>query len=136
MFSIKVFPRFGDIDVLGHVNNTVLPVWFELARTPIMKIFDPELALDRRTFPLIMAHTDFDFTDQIYLKHEVEIKTWILKIGTKSITVYHEAWQQERLCTKGNCVIVYYDFNTEKTAPLPEGKKKMLSEHLLNRPVS
>jgi acyl-CoA thioester hydrolase len=95
-----------------------------------MKIFDPELTLDRKTFPLIMAHTEFDFTDQMYLKHEVEIKTWISKIGTKSFTVYHEAWQQERLCTKGNCVIVYYDFNAEKTAPLPEDKIKLLSEHL------
>lgn len=132
MFTLTVNSRFGDIDALGHVNNVVLPAWFELARTPLMKIFDPELNFDRQTFPLIMAHTDFDFLGQMYFKHEVEIKTWISRVGTKSFTVYQEAWQQDRLCVKGSCVIVYYDFNTEQTAPLPEDKKKLLAEHLLS----
>jgi acyl-CoA thioester hydrolase len=131
MFSIKVNPRFGDIDALGHVNNTVLPVWFELGRTAVIQLFDPELTLDRKTFPLIMAHTEFDFTGQMYLKYEVEIKTWISKIGTKSFTVRQDAWQQGRLCTKGSSVIVYYDFIKEQTAPIPEDKKRLLSEHLV-----
>jgi acyl-CoA thioester hydrolase len=130
MYSIIVNPRFGDIDCLGHVNNTVPANWFEQARTPAMKIFDPELTLSKKTFPLILAHTDYDFTGQIYIKHEVEIKTWITRIGTKSFTVYHEAWQQGRLCVKGNAVIVHYDFNTEKSTPIPEDKKKLLAEHL------
>ena len=132
MFTLKVSPRFGEIDALGHVNNTVLPGWFELARKPIMQIFDPELNIQKATFPLIMAHTDFDFTSQMYIKYDVEIKTWVSKIGTKSFTIYHEAYQQDKLCVKGNCVIVYYDFNTEQTAPIPEDKRKTLSEHLLS----
>jgi len=131
MYSITVNPRFGDIDGLGHVNNTVPGYWFELGRNPILKIFDPELSLDKKIFPLIIAHVDYDFTGQIYFRHEVEIKTWISKIGTKSFTVYHEAWQQNRLCVKGNAVIVHYNFNTEKTTPLPEDKKILLAEHLL-----
>ncbi|MDR0302897.1 MAG: acyl-CoA thioesterase [Treponema sp.] len=130
MFSIKISPRFGDIDALGHVNNTVLPIWFETGRTPVIQIFDTELALDRKTFPLIMAHTDLDFLSQIYFKYEVEIRTSISKIGTKSFTVHQEAWQQGNLCAKGNCVIVYFDFNANQTAPLPEDKKKLLSEHI------
>jgi acyl-CoA thioester hydrolase len=128
MFSITVTPRFGDLDVLGHINNTVPVVWFEQARNPLFKIFDPELKLSRETFPLIMAHTDYDYLDQLYFQYEVEIRTWISKIGTKSFTVTHEAWQQGRLCVRGNAVVVHYDFNTEKTTPLPDDKKKMLAE--------
>jgi len=45
--------------------------------------------------------------------------------------VYHEAWQQGRLCVKGNAVLVHYDFNAEQATPLPEDKKKWLAEHLL-----
>jgi acyl-CoA thioester hydrolase len=131
MFSVTVTPRFGDTDLLGHINNTVLPVWFELGRNPLFTIFDPELRLEKETFPLIMAHTDFDFVDQLDFRYTVEIRTWISRIGTKSFTVYHEAWQREKLCVKGNAVIVHYDFNTEKTTPIPEDKKEMLAEHLL-----
>ena len=131
MYSITVNPRFGDMDILGHVNNTVPSFWFELARNPIMAIFDPELTLSKKTFPLIMAHTDYDFTDQIYFKYEVIIKSWISRIGTKSFTIYQVAWQQDRLCVKGNAVIVHYDFNIDKSTPIPDDKRKTLEEHLL-----
>jgi len=131
MFTITVQPRFGDLDALGHINNTVPSFWFETGRTQILKIFDPELTVNKKSFPLIMAHIDFDFIDQLYLKHEVEIRTWISRIGTKSFTVTHEAWQQGRLCVKGNAVIVHYDFNTEKTTEIPEDKKRFLMEHFI-----
>ena len=131
MFKINVKPRFGDIDVLGHVNNIVPAQWFELARNPFFEIFDPKMELKKDTFPLIMAHTDYDFTGQLSFYHEVEIRTWVSKIGTKSFTVHQQAWQQDRLCVKGNAVIVYYDFNTEQTTPIPEDKKKLLAKHLI-----
>ena len=131
MFCLTVNPRFGDIDALGHVNNTVPSCWFENARMPLIRIFDPELTLSRSNFPLILAHTDYDFTGQIYISHEVEIKTWISRIGVKSFTVYHEAFQQGRLCVKGSAVIVYYDFIAEKSVPIPEDKKEILSGHLI-----
>ena len=131
MFTITVTPRFGDMDILGHINNTVPVVWFELARNPLIEIFDPSLELRRETFSLIIAHTDYDYVDQLYYQYEVEIKTWISRIGNKSFTAYHEAWQQGRLCVKGSAVMVHYDFNTEKSTPLPEDKKKTLAEHLL-----
>jgi len=136
MFSITVNPRFGDMDILGHVNNIVPAYWFELARTPVMQFFDQELTLSRKTFPLIMAHTEYDFVGQMYFKYDIEIKSWISRIGTKSFTVYQEAWQQDRLCVKGSAVIVHYDFNTEKTTPIPEDKKKLLEEHFLPQDAS
>ncbi|MDR0402491.1 MAG: acyl-CoA thioesterase [Treponema sp.] len=130
MFTTTVSPRFGDMDILGHINNTVPVVWFELARNPIFKLFDPELKLSRATFPLIMAHTDYDYVDQLYFHSDVEIRTWISRIGNKSFTSYHEAWQTGRLCVKGSAVMVHYDFNTEQTTPIPEEMKKTLSRHL------
>ena len=131
MFSMNIQPRFGDIDGLGHVNNTVLPIWFEMGRTEILRLFDPELTLDKNVFPLIMAHIDFDFLDQLFFRYEVTIKTGISKIGTKSFTVYQEAWQDGRLCVKGNAVIVYFDFINQKTIPIPDDKRKFLEEHLI-----
>jgi len=131
MFTINVQPRFGDLDALGHVNNTVPSFWFETGRTQVLKIFDPELNVDKKSFPLIMAHIDFDFIDQLFLRSEVEIRTWISRIGNKSFTVSHEAWQEGRLCVKGNAIIVHYDFNTEQTTVIPDDKRKFLMEHYI-----
>jgi len=134
MYSVKITPRFGDTDALGHINNVVLSAWFEQARNAIFRIFAPELRIDKKTFPLILAHADYDFIDQLFYQHDVEIRTWVARIGNRSLTVYHEAWQEGRLCSRGNAVIVHYDFNTGKSTPIPEDKKRLLTEHLL--PVS
>jgi acyl-CoA thioester hydrolase len=63
MFSLKITPKFGDIDGLGHVNNTVMPGWFELARNPIYGFFNPTYKLEG--WNLILAHYDIDFVSQL-----------------------------------------------------------------------
>jgi len=132
MFSTSIQPRFGDSDFLGHVNNTTLALWFETARNPILRIFVPDLNFKIETFPLIIAHTDYDFVEQLFFQHEVEIRSWISHLGNKSFTVYHQAWQNGRLCVKGSAVVVHYDFNTKQSTPLPADKKKRLKEHLIS----
>ncbi|MDR0524795.1 MAG: acyl-CoA thioesterase [Spirochaetaceae bacterium] len=130
MFITKVSPRFGDVDGLGHINNTVLAIWFEMARNPIFKIFDPNLNLSYDHWSLIMAHTDYDFVGELFFQYDVEIRTYISRIGGKSFSVYQEARQENRLCVKGNAVIVHYDFLRKQSTPIPENKRKLLEEHL------
>ena len=132
MFTTTIQPRFGDVDGLGHINNTVLSFWFETARNPLFRIFVPDMTIKIENFPLIMAHTDYDFVDELFFQHEVEIRTWVTRVGNKSFTVYHEAWQKERLCVKGSAVLVHFDFNAKQSTPIPEDKKKRLKEHLFH----
>ena len=131
MFTTIVSPRFGDMDGLGHINNTVPAAWFELGRNPLFRLFEPNLNLSHKTWPLIMAHTDYDFVDELFFQFDVEIRTSISRIGTKSFTVYHEAWQEGRLCVKGSAVVVHYNFIAKQSTPIPEEKKQLLSEHLI-----
>ena len=131
MFTLTVTPRFGDMDVLGHINNTAPALWFEQARNPFFKIFSPDLIITHETWPLIMAHTDYDFVDQLFFRYVIEIRSMVSRIGTKSFTVYHEAWQNGKLCVKGNAVIVYYDFIAKQSIPIPEDIKQILAEHMV-----
>ena len=130
MFTTTITPRFGNMDALGHINNTALAEWFEEARNPLIDIFAPVRDFTDGTFPLIMAHTDYDFVGEIHFGSNVEIRSTINRIGTKSFTISHEAWQHGRLCCKGNAVIVHYDFIKKVTTPIPEDKKKLLAEHM------
>jgi acyl-CoA thioester hydrolase len=130
MFTTTVTPRFGNIDGLGHINNVVLAEWFELGRNPLFRIFEPNLSLAHGVWPLILAHTDYDFAQEIFFHHDVEIRSFVSRIGTKSFTICHEAWQEGRLCATGSAVIVHFDFINRKSTPIPEDKKKLLAEHL------
>jgi acyl-CoA thioester hydrolase len=122
----------GDMDILGHINNTVLAVWFEQARNTLFRLFCPDLDIRPDNFPLIMAHTDFDFVNELFFKNDIEVRSGISRIGSKSFTVYHEARQQGRLCVKGHAVIVYYDFSLKQSAPIPDDVKQKLIEHFVH----
>lgn len=41
MFTRTIEPAFYDTDALGHINNTRLPAWFELARNDLFRLFTP-----------------------------------------------------------------------------------------------
>lgn len=130
MFMQMVTPRFGDIDGLGHVNNNVLGVWFELGRNPIFRMFTPNLDLSYENWKLIMARAEFDFLGEMFFDKDVEIRTFVLKLGNSSFTLGHEAWQDGELKSKGKAVIVHYDFINKRSVPIPESIREQLREHL------
>jgi acyl-CoA thioester hydrolase len=129
MWTTTVTPRIGDTDLLGHINNIIPAQWFELGRNPLGRLFNPDLDMSLGAWPLIMVHTDYDFVAQLFFPYEVEIRTCISKIGTKSFTVSHEAWQQGQLCVKGTAIIVYYDFKAKQSVPIPNEVRVKLEEH-------
>ncbi|HPC18659.1 MAG TPA: thioesterase family protein [Kiritimatiellia bacterium] len=128
MFIKTITPRFGDVDGLRHINNTCLPVWFELARDPFFRLFNPDMTFDN--WNLILAHIDVDFLEPMQLGADVEIRSTVAKIGTSSFTVHQEAWQNGRPGAKGRTVVVHYDFRNRRPLPIPPGIRARLEEHL------
>ncbi|WP_299594141.1 thioesterase family protein [uncultured Microbulbifer sp.] len=128
MFTYQVEPRFSETDALGHINNTVVPVWFEQGRTPIFQLFNPDLSLNK--WNLILKKMDVDFVAQIYLYSPVEIRTSLSAVGNTSMTIHQEVWQKEKLVAQGDCVMVHFDYEQQSKAPIPEQVKEALLQHL------
>jgi acyl-CoA thioester hydrolase len=129
MLSEKLMPRFSETDVLGHINNTALPVWFEAARVPIFKIFTPDL--DPKQWKLIVAKVEVTFKGELFYGQEVEIKTAIERIGSSSFMILQQAWQHGECCAEGKTVMVRYDFANKSSQPLSEEEKQQLTAFLL-----
>lgn len=128
MFTEKLQPRFADTDALGHINNTVFAVWFEGARQGVFRIFTPEL--DLKHWPLIVASVKLDYHAQTHYGAEVEIRTYISRIGGSSFDVYQEAWQQGVKTVSGTAVMVQFDYNNNKAKPLTGQQLEQLRTHL------
>lgn len=128
MFTETIAPRFGDIDGLRHVNNTVIPGWFEQARNPIYRIFNPEFAFEG--WNLILARYEIDFLRPLVISGEVTIRTWVSRVGTSSFEVAQEAEQGGVRCTRGATVLVHYDFALGRPVPIPPAIRALLGEHL------
>lgn len=129
MLSEKLMPRFSETDVLGHINNTALPVWFEAARVPIFKIFTPDL--DPKQWKLIVAKVEVTFKGELFYGQEVEVKTAIERVGSSSFVILQQAWQHGECCAEGKTVMVRYDFANKSSQPLSEEEKQQLTAFLL-----
>lgn len=132
MLKMIVTPRFGEVDGLKHVNNNVIGEWFELAREELYRYFIPDLDLSLEKWNLILVRNETDFLGQIRYGQNVEIRTYILKIGNSSFTIGNEVWQNNELMAKGKSVIVHYDFINEKSIRIPEDIREKLKVHFLD----
>lgn len=127
MWQQVITPGFSDTDALGHINNTVFAVWFEGARRPVFKIFTPELNLQQ--WPLIVASVQLNYHAQTHYGHDVELRTYISRIGGSSFDVYQEAWQQGVKTVSGTAVLVQFDYPSAKAVALTESQKQQLNAH-------
>ncbi len=132
MLKMIVTPRFGEVDGLKHVNNNVIGEWFELAREELYRYFIPDLDLSLEKWKLILVRNETDFLGQIRYGQNVEIRTYILKIGNSSFTIGNEVWQNNELMAKGKSVIVHYDFINEKSIRIPDEIREKLKVHFLD----
>ena len=129
MFSETFSPRFSDTDALGHINNTLVPIWFEGARKPIFEFFIPDL--DPKKWTLILANIDVAFKAQMYFGYDMEVRTYVSLVGNSSFKVYQELWQQNQCCASGTATMVHFDFQNQKSTVIPEDIKGQLQKHLL-----
>ncbi|MCP3871520.1 MAG: acyl-CoA thioesterase [Gammaproteobacteria bacterium] len=128
MLSEIIKPRFLETDALGHINNTIIPNWFEGARDPVFRWFTSDLNV--RNWRLILARIDVEFHGELFYEHPVELRTYIGRVGNSSFDVYQEAWQHGENCASGTAVLVHYDFGSKRSLPLPEEIKNAMQEHL------
>lgn len=126
-FSEQFNPRFSDTDALGHINNTMVPVWFEGARDPVFRWFSPEL--DLSNWQLILAKIDVSFIGQMYYGQPMEIRTYIGRIGGSSFDVYQELWQQNKLCASGTAVMVHFNYSEQTSVKIPENISSLMKQY-------
>ena len=120
-------PGFYETDALGHINNTVVPMWFEKARTPIFKIFTPDL--DPKKWELILAKLEVEYLRELDYRITVNIKTGIQHIGNSSFLIRQELIQEDELAARGQTTLVYFDHKRKKSQPLTTTLRTELEQH-------
>ncbi|GGI86626.1 thioesterase [Shewanella hanedai] len=125
-FNLEIQPRFNETDGLGHINNTVIPVWFEAAREPIFEIFNPSLDLTK--WNLIVAGFTIAYTSPTNYGKPVLVKTWISRVGNSSFEVAQESWQQGKKTAEAKTTLVHYDYTIDKSQAISDDVKAQLSQ--------
>ncbi len=123
----KIQVRFADLDILGHVNNTIYLSYMEMAR---IHYFNELLGQnwDWRTYGMIIVKNEVEYLQSIRLNHEPEVFVYTEEIGNKSFTLSYEFYVNEALYARGRSVQVCYDAIAECTIPIPEPIKSSLEK--------
>lgn len=134
MFSATISPRFLETDALGHINNTVLPMWFESSRDPVFRIFSPDM--DVNNWQLMLASFKVDFHAETHYGSDVEVKTFISRIGGASFDVYQECWQNGVMTVSGLTTMVYFCHAKKKSQRLSDEIIAQMKEHFIELPTA
>lgn len=119
--EVKV--RFVDVDSLGHVNNAHYFTYFEQARIAYFKNF-PVLDFTSTQYQasksLIVASISCQFKSPAYLDEVLQVKIRTTKMGRSSFVLEYEITEKKssRLVAIGESVMVYYDYQLEKSEPI------------------
>jgi acyl-CoA thioester hydrolase len=118
--------RFSDTDMLGHVNNAAYFTYMEESRVRLMEDMEvPEL-------PLILASAKVDFRAQTFYTDTLLIETWISRIGNTSFDVANRMLRKDtrEVVFEGVAVIVYFDYETQRPAPVPSSIREKLNVYM------
>lgn len=127
--EINVKVRCAETDALGHVNNTSYFIYIEEARVEFFAKLGFNMNAEEWRF--ILASTKCDFASQAYFGQMLVVETTVNRIGTKSFGLDHHILDKETgtLIAKGTETVVYFNFEEQKSEPLPESLRNKLEQY-------
>jgi acyl-CoA thioester hydrolase len=128
--SVEFPVAWGEMDALAHVNNVMYFRYFETARIAYFR----EMGMSFEPAGPILASTSCDFVAPLTYPDTIRVDTWLIRVGRSSFTMAYEVHSlgHGRLAARGTGVLVWYDYSTGRSAPLPEDLRARMES---SRPV-
>ncbi len=119
--EMRIPVRWGDLDAMGHVNNTIYFRYFEIVRIDWLQRFSA--APDPAGIGPVMASGFVNFLRQIGFPGEVVARHYAGAVGTKSLDTYFTlsmADAPDTPCANGGATLVWLDLPNNKTVRVPD----------------
>lgn len=122
--------RFNDIDILGHVNNTVYFSYYDTGKARYMEAVCKG-DIDFRKVETVIANVDCAFIKPILFGQNIDVLTRLSEMGDKHICLQQMLVDADNgtvhsLC---NTVMVYIDVKTMTPISVPPLWRRLYSEY-------
>ena len=116
---VRVTVRWRDLDLLGHLNQSVYHEYLEEGRGALFA----ELAKAGHGFAFVMARVELDYRSEVRRDHRhVAVVTSVASVGTSSIVVANRIEVPDgTVAAEGTSVLVAWD-------PATRGKRAISAE--------
>ncbi|MDE6301343.1 MAG: acyl-CoA thioesterase [Muribaculaceae bacterium] len=134
--KIEVQLRFNDVDIFGHVNNSVYLQFFDLGK---LRYFETVLGADfqKSGLAVVVANINCDFFSPAFMNEALAVLTQCERIGEKSMILHQRIINLETDEVKcvARTVMVGFDPATLKSAAIPDVLTSQF-EHFENRKMT
>ena len=120
--------RWGDMDAMGHINNTVYFRYFEIAR--LDWIFRVGGSTDLSGQGPVIVNAFCNFLRQLEFPGDVLARHYVTNPGRSSFDTYVTLERTDDpgvVYAEGGSKTVWTDFKAQKSAPMPDWLRQLVS---------
>jgi acyl-CoA thioester hydrolase len=134
VFEHALSIRWGDMDAMGHVNNTVYFRYMEQTRISWFEALG--IAPDPDGQGPVIVNASCEFRRELRYPGTVRVRQWVGDIGTSSFQTWltlSRTDDPDTVCAEGAARVVWVDFPRRKSAPLPPSVREAILRPLVGR---
>ena len=121
----RIDVRWGDMDAMGHVNNTVYFRYMEQARIGWFESLLPRGDAWSK-IGIVIVNASCNFRKPINYPGTVEVKVFSGEPGGSSVPTFYEMKVNGELYADGAAKVVFVDAEKQKPLRIPDDIRKLL----------
>ena len=128
--SMTMHIRWGDMDVMGHVNNTIYFRFMEIIRLEWLR--DTGVPANPEGLGPVIVNAFCNFQTELRYPGEVLARLYTTDVGRSSFDTYtllSRTDDPDTIYASGGSRVVWVDFPRRKSAPLPDKLRELLTQH-------
>lgn len=129
VYEMTIPIRWGDMDAMGHINNTVYFRYMETAR--IDWFTSMGFVANPAGEGLVIVNAFCNFIRQFEYPGDILIKTYVSNAGRTSFDSWCTMERTDQpgvICATGGATTVWVDFPNQKSAPLPDWLREVVAD--------
>ncbi len=123
--------RWGDMDAMGHVNNTAYLVYLETARIRFYETLGLDSPMQEDQLGVGLVSVTCNFRQIVCYLATLDIGSRVAKLGKRSFRIEQSIFLKDTddLVADGIAVGVWVDYQQSKSLALPDWLRTRLEEH-------
>lgn len=116
--------RNRDVDVLGHLNQSVYHVFLEEVRTRVL-----QEVLQSELVGFVLARVELDHRHEVRMAdREVRAEGWLGRVGRSSVEVRNRitVGDDDRVAAEATTILVGWDHDRRASRPLTDDERGLL----------
>ncbi len=110
--------RFNDVDVIGHVNNSVALSYYDLGKVAYFEAMGYK-GIGSGDIDLVIVNINVDYMVPIFMGDDIVVKTKVASIGNKSVKLIQMIYDKKSQKVKSVCRTVMCGFDPKTNTSLP-----------------